>query len=52
MDTLDSKLNEYYAGKVVRKDLTKSIKEGANVPSYVLGAEIAPSIAIKFSGLV
>ena len=36
MDTLDSKLNEYYAGKVVRKDLTKSIKEGANVPSYVL----------------
>lgn len=36
MDTLDSKLNEFYAGKVVRKDLTKSIKEGANVPSYVL----------------
>ena len=36
METLDSKLNEYYAGKVVRKDLTKSIKEGANVPSYVL----------------
>lgn len=26
MDTLDSKLNEFYAGKVVRKDLTKSIK--------------------------
>lgn len=36
MDALDSKLNEFYAGKVVRKDLTKSIKEGANVPSYVL----------------
>lgn len=36
MDELDIKLNEYYAGKVVRKDLTKSIKEGANVPSYVL----------------
>lgn len=36
MDILDSKLNEFYAGKVVRKDLTKSIKEGANVPSYVL----------------
>ena len=34
MDTLDSKLNEFYAGKVVRKDLTKSIKEGANVPRY------------------
>lgn len=36
MDELDKKLNEYYGGKVVRKDLTKSIKEGANVPSYVL----------------
>ena len=36
MDELDIKLNEYYGGKVVRKDLTKSIKEGANVPSYVL----------------
>ena len=36
MDELDRKLNEYYGGKVVRKDLTKSIKEGANVPSYVL----------------
>ena len=36
MDELDIKLNQYYSGKVVRKDLTKSIKEGANVPSYVL----------------
>lgn len=36
MDTLDQKLNESYGGKVVRKDLTKAIKEGANVPSYVL----------------
>lgn len=36
MNELDIKLNEYYGGKVVRKDLTKSIKEGANVPSYVL----------------
>lgn len=33
---LDSKLNEHFAGKVVRKDLTKLIKEGANVPVYVL----------------
>jgi ATP-dependent Lon protease len=33
---LNSKLNEIFAGKVVRKDLTKSIKEGANVPIYVL----------------
>lgn len=36
MDEIDRKLNDYYGGKVVRKDLTKSIKEGANVPSYVL----------------
>lgn len=33
---LDSLLNRYFAGKVVRKDLTKLIKEGANVPVYVL----------------
>ena len=36
MDNLDSKLNHSFAGKVVRKDLTKHIKEGANVPVYVL----------------
>lgn len=33
---LDRKLNEVFAGRVVRKDLTKLIKEGANVPVYVL----------------
>ncbi|WP_061860133.1 protease Lon-related BREX system protein BrxL [Priestia megaterium] len=33
---LDKKLNEIFAGRVVRKDLTKLIKEGANVPIYVL----------------
>ena len=33
---LNNKLNEYFAGRVVRKDLTKKIKEGANVPVYVL----------------
>lgn len=36
MDALDIKLNRSFAGKVVRKDLTKQIKEGANVPVYVL----------------
>lgn len=37
MDTsLDKLLNQHFAGKVVRKDLTKLIKEGANVPVYVL----------------
>lgn len=33
---LNNKLNTYFAGRVVRKDLTKKIKEGANVPIYVL----------------
>ncbi len=34
--SLDALLNEFLPGKVVRKDLTKLIKEGANVPVYVL----------------
>jgi ATP-dependent Lon protease len=33
---LDSLLNQHFPGKVVRKDLTKLVKEGANVPVYVL----------------
>jgi len=33
---IDILLNENFAGKVVRKDLTKKVKEGANVPVYVL----------------
>jgi ATP-dependent Lon protease len=36
MDELSRRLNQYFAGRVVRKDLTKKIKEGANVPVYVL----------------
>lgn len=36
MDELSKKLNDNFAGRVVRKDLTKKIKEGANVPVYVL----------------
>src|SRR5574344_1804769 len=36
MEELNEKLNKTFAGKVVRKDLTKKIKEGANVPVYVL----------------
>ena len=33
---LDDLLNAHFAGRVVRKDLTKLVKEGANVPVYVL----------------
>lgn len=33
---IKEKLRRNYEGKIVRKDLTKKIKEGANVPVYVL----------------
>ena len=33
---LNQKLNDTFAGRVVRKDLTALLKEGANVPVYVL----------------
>ena len=35
-EIIKNKLREYFDGKIVRKDLTKKIKEGANVPVYVL----------------
>ena len=35
-DSINSKLRFHFDGKIVRKDLTKHIKEGANVPVYVL----------------
>ena len=34
--TLNQKLRQYFDGKIVRKDLTQAIKQGANVPVYVL----------------
>src|SRR5947207_330139 len=35
-DALDDKLNRTFAGKVVRKDLVRKVKVGANVPVFVL----------------
>lgn len=35
-ETIKEKLRQNFDGKIVRKDLTKKIKEGANVPTYVL----------------
>ena len=35
-EIIKDKLRQYFEGKIVRKDLTKKIKEGANVPVYVL----------------
>lgn len=36
MSQLDDKINQYFAGLVVRKDLVKLVKGNAIVPSYVL----------------
>lgn len=36
LTSIDNLLTQTFAGKVVRKDLTKLLKEGANVPIYVL----------------
>jgi len=36
MSDINRKLRACFDGRIVRKDLTKSIKEGANVPVYVL----------------
>ena len=35
-EIIKDKLRQHFDGKIVRKDLTKKIKEGANVPVYVL----------------
>ena len=35
-EVIKTKLRHCFDGKIVRKDLTKKIKEGANVPVYVL----------------
>lgn len=35
-EILKQKLRENFDGRIVRKDLTKKLKEGANVPVYVL----------------
>lgn len=36
MPELDRKVNQVFAGRVVRKDLVRQVKVGANVPTYVL----------------
>lgn len=35
-EVIRATLRENFDGRIVRKDLTKKIKEGANVPVYVL----------------
>jgi ATP-dependent Lon protease len=36
MDAFNNKINEHFAGRVVRKDLTSLIKGNASIPTYVL----------------
>src|SRR5436309_4840285 len=36
MDALDRLANDAFTGRVVRKDLVRQVKVGANVPVYVL----------------
>lgn len=43
LDNLDTKLLEHFRGYVVKKDLVRSIKVGANVPVFVLEYLIANS---------
>lgn len=35
-DELDDKVNRIFSGRVVRKDLVRAVKVGANVPAFVL----------------
>lgn len=35
-EVIKTKIRQFFDGRIVRKDLTKRIKEGANVPVYVL----------------
>lgn len=48
-EILKDKLCQNFDGKIVRKDLTKKIKEGANVPVYVL--ELLFMDAVSQTGL-
>jgi len=36
MDALDTRLNDVFDGRVVRKDLVQKVKKGTNVPTFVL----------------
>jgi len=48
MSELDAKVTDVFAGKVVRKNLVRQVKVGANAPVYVLeyllGSTAPPTI--------
>ena len=33
-DNLDNKLNQFFEGKVVRKDILHEVKKGTNIPTF------------------
>ena len=43
-EQIQRKLRQNFDGKIVRKDLTKKIKEGANVPVYVLESTVVQTM--------
>ncbi len=44
MTQLDDKINQHFAGLVVRKDLVKAVKGNAIVPTYVLEYLLGQSV--------
>ncbi|OGR23621.1 MAG: TIGR02688 family protein [Desulfobacterales bacterium RIFOXYA12_FULL_46_15] len=50
--SIDALLNLHFAGRVVRKDLTKLLKEGANVPVYVLEYLLGMYCAVEDEGVI
>ena len=47
LNDLDMKLLEHFRGYVVKKDLVRSVKVGANVPTFVLEYLIANSCSTE-----
>lgn len=52
MNSFNKKINAHFAGKVVRKDLTKQIKGNAIVPTYVLEYLLARDCATDDDGTI
>ena len=50
--SIDEKLQQYFAGRVVRKDLTKMMKVGYNVPVYVLEYLLGSNCATEDEDLI
>lgn len=51
-EEIKNKLRQNFDGKIVRKDLTKKIKEGANVPVCMFLSSCWDSIAVQMMRLL